>query len=82
MYFKKTFKVSSKLRFKNYAFSIKTEILNQLISDNSHSRPFYEYEYDKLFYKYLDKINRVNYSKTCAKFINDVYNLVPVSEII
>lgn len=71
---------SSKNRFIDYATGIKDDLLNQMISPESSSRKYYESEYDKLYKKYLDKINRANYNKICASFVHEVYNFIPIPE--
>ena len=71
-----------KFNFSHYVFSIKEDLLNQIISKESNSRTYFENYYNQLFYKYLDTINILNYHETCGKFINNVYGLIPIDETI
>lgn len=82
MYFKNSINSNSQTRFRNYAYGIKTDLLNQMISEESTSRQYYENEYDILFSKYLDKINNSNYNSICSKFVKEVYNFIPIPETI
>ena len=70
----------NKSKFNNYALEIKEELLNQIISNKSNSRIYFDIKYDELLYKYLDIINSFNYNKICNNFVNDIYQLVPVND--
>lgn len=82
MYFKNSIRNNSQTRFSSYAYGIKSDLLNQMISEKSTSRPYYENEYDKLFNEYLDKINNLNYNSICSKFVKEVYNFIPIPQTI
>jgi len=80
MYFNKiACNVQSK--FLSYAFSIKQDLLNQVINNKSNSS-YFDIKYDELLYKYLYTINTLNYNTTCNKFIHEVYELAPVLDTI
>jgi len=72
----------NKYKFINYTFSIKKELLNQIINNNSNSRIYFDIKYDELLYKYLDSINSFNYNNICNKFVHDIYHLIPVTDTI
>ena len=82
MYYKNSISNNSQVRFRSYAYGIKSDLLNQMISEESTSRPHYENEYDKLFNKYLDKINDFNYNSICSSFVQEVFKFVPIPETI
>ncbi|MDD2376781.1 MAG: hypothetical protein PHD15_04110 [Clostridia bacterium] len=67
-------------KFRNYAINIKEDLLNQIISNKSNSRIYFETKYDELLYKYLDTINPFNYNKICSKFVHDIYQFVPAAD--
>jgi hypothetical protein len=71
-----------KLKFNNYAYIIKEDLLNGMINKKSNSRSYFEKRYDELIIKYLNYINIFNYSKVCSKFVHEVYELIPLNDTI
>ncbi len=69
-------------RFKNYTLIIKDELLNQIVSNNSSSRKYFEIKYDELINKYIEHVDILNYNLICSKFVHDVYAFVPIKNVI
>lgn len=68
-------------RFNNYASGIKTELLDQIITKDSNSRPYFEIKYDEILKKYLESIitlKKIDYCTICSKFVSEIYRLMPV----
>lgn len=83
MYFKNNYVIrQNQFKFNDYASSIKEDLLDQIISTKSNSRIYYETKYNELLHKYLDKINIFNYNTVCAKFVHDIYELMPVCDTV